>query len=82
MENRKVIFRLGDVDDFNPDTFPEEQDEQEKKGNFHCWAPCLEHNPQIDQMVPSVCAIIEDEEGRVHEVPVRWIVKFCDPLLK
>ena len=87
MEKREVLFRLGDVDGFNPNLSPEEQKEQEerekeRKGIFHCWAPCLEHNPQIDQNVPSVCAIVEDEDGKLHEVPVRCIVKFCNSLLK
>ena len=87
MEKRYVFFRLGDVDGYLPDFSPEKQkvkDEQEKerRGIFHCWAPCLEHNPQIGQMVPSVCAIIEDESGRLHEVPVGCIVRFCEPILK
>lgn len=87
MEKREVIFRLGDVDGYFPGLSPEEQkekDEQEKerKGIFHCWAPCLEHNPQTDEILPCVCAIIEDNDGKLHEVPVRCILQFCNPLLK
>ena len=87
MEKRYVFFRLGDVDGFNPNLSPEEQKEQEerekeRKGIFHCWASCFEHNPQNDQMVQCKCAIIEDKDGKLHEVPVRNIIKFCEPLLK
>lgn len=87
MEKRKVIFRLGDIDGYIPDLSPEEQEkeedrEKERVGIFHCWAPCLEHNPKIDKLVPAICAIVEDEDGKLHDVSVGCIVRFCEPLLR
>ena len=83
---RKVIFKLEEFDGYRPGLSPEEQKEKEERekerdGIFHCWAPCLVHDPKTDQIVPSVCAIIEDVDGELHEVPVRR-VRFYEPLLR
>lgn len=81
---RKVIFQLGDADGYHPDKTQEqiEHDEEmvrERIGSFHCWVPSLVHDPDLGEKVPTVCALIEDTEGVLHEIAIRHF-KFCEPI--
>lgn len=45
------------------------------KGWFHCW--CKSNSNAAEFKLSQMFALVEDEDGEVHEVPSRWI-RFCD----
>lgn len=75
MEYRKVLFRLGDEDGYYPGKKEtEEKEEQEqaamRPGKFHLWTPCIKHNPKTGKDEPGWAALIEGEDGVVHEIDI------------
>ena len=66
METRKVCFTLVNPQNWGYD--PDET-EQEREGNFHCWAEDEILSPESGNYIVKKVAIIEDvATGEMHEI--------------
>lgn len=81
---RKVIFKFGEADGFYPDETEEQAREKEeiakeREGVFHCWIPSLTHCAELNKEIPCVCALVEDCDGKMHEIAIKHI-QFQEPI--
>lgn len=81
---RKVLFRLGEKDGYNPDKTADQYDLEKKlsrmrEGWFHCWIPTILHSAELDEKVHATVALIEDAEThKLHEVIIERM-EFVEP---
>lgn len=84
MKLRKIIFKLGTADDFDPDMdeqqrIEEAQRTKDREGAFHCWVPAVVYSPELGKNIPGILGLVEEiESGKMYEIMPN-LITFCVP---